>query len=442
MALLLITAGRGSGVPFELQPVTRIGRAPDNTLVLQDTVSSRYHARIVRRASDYFIEDLGSLNGTLVNSRPVHQSKLEDGDVIVIGGTELTFSTKSRPGSNASYYERHPSQELIVPHIIKVLEQRSGAAGATMSDSDEAAIEEPWLGREERSRSGHLLEGLLELIWLQRSNVGVAESIEMMLERSLGLFDAFRVAILTPETSGRYEPLIVIPAKLRDADISQPEIDWVVQTQSSIVSCRPTVEDDEDSTALSRKPETILAAPVIANTSVIGVLYLESHVEASSFDESHLELLGAIATLLSVTVERLATLKGAATLSIPDSLEETLPISPRQPARSQFVPWDVASRIHDELLIGPIAALRTAKESGESRDALVLEEDLAQLGREVDHYLGITRISEPHTEASLTELLSRFAARWSVAPSTGRSRSSSRARLRSHWSATRRASNS
>ncbi|MCA9522272.1 MAG: FHA domain-containing protein [Myxococcales bacterium] len=397
--------------------VTRIGRAPDNTLVLQDTVSSRYHARIVKRGAEYHIEDLGSLNGTLVNSRPVHHSKLEDGDVIVIGGTELTFNSSDDADENVTFFERHPSQELIVPHIIKVLEQRTVfATGATIRESEDREIEPRWLTRDS-SASRRLLDGLLEMIRLLQANAVVSESIERMLSRCIGLFDAFRAAILTPETSGRYEPLLVIPAELHAVETSQPEIDWVVQTQSSIVSCRPASEDgDPERDDLAKKPETILAAPVIANSAVVGVLYLESHVEASTFDESHLELLGAIATLLSVTIDRLSTIRASTPTSVPDELDETLPISTRQPARSQFVPWDIASRVHAELDVGPIDRFRAAANVEEPVDSVVLVRDLQRLGLEIDHYLGIERIAEPTQRLELGPLLADLATEWARDP--------------------------
>jgi ABC-type multidrug transport system ATPase subunit len=64
----------------------RIGRAPDNDLVVDDLIASRYHAEL-RRALDgrYEITDLSSNNGTYVNGRRISAQPLTDGDTVGIG---------------------------------------------------------------------------------------------------------------------------------------------------------------------------------------------------------------------------------------------------------------------------------------------------------------------------------------------------------------------
>lgn len=65
-------------------PIT-IGRAPDNTLVIQDpTVSSR-HARLFLQGSQWYVQDLGSTNGTFVNEQRITQYPVRIGDKIRLG---------------------------------------------------------------------------------------------------------------------------------------------------------------------------------------------------------------------------------------------------------------------------------------------------------------------------------------------------------------------
>ncbi|GIV22930.1 MAG: hypothetical protein KatS3mg025_0589 [Bacteroidia bacterium] len=65
-------------------PIT-IGRAPDNTLVIQDpTVSSR-HARLFLQGSQWYVQDLGSTNGTFVNEQRITQYPIRTGDKIRLG---------------------------------------------------------------------------------------------------------------------------------------------------------------------------------------------------------------------------------------------------------------------------------------------------------------------------------------------------------------------
>lgn len=60
-----------------------------------DAKVSRRHARIVRKQGSYYIEDLGSTNGTYVNRGrrllPGNSQVLKDGDEVIVGKTFLRF---------------------------------------------------------------------------------------------------------------------------------------------------------------------------------------------------------------------------------------------------------------------------------------------------------------------------------------------------------------
>jgi pSer/pThr/pTyr-binding forkhead associated (FHA) protein len=70
----------------------RLGRSPDNDLILRDPATSGHHARVERRGEQFWIVDLGSTNGTLVNGEPVQEKELNHGDRITIGQNAVHFS--------------------------------------------------------------------------------------------------------------------------------------------------------------------------------------------------------------------------------------------------------------------------------------------------------------------------------------------------------------
>lgn len=69
---LVITQGQLAGTSIALRdiPVT-IGRANDSTLVLADDYASNKHARLVPRDGQWYVEDLGSTNGTYLDRTKV-----------------------------------------------------------------------------------------------------------------------------------------------------------------------------------------------------------------------------------------------------------------------------------------------------------------------------------------------------------------------------------
>ncbi len=66
--ILVVTAGSLSGTRLRLGPgPILIGRAEDSTLVLDDDYASTRHARLTQQGQEYFLEDLGSTNGTYLD---------------------------------------------------------------------------------------------------------------------------------------------------------------------------------------------------------------------------------------------------------------------------------------------------------------------------------------------------------------------------------------
>jgi predicted component of type VI protein secretion system len=69
----------------------RIGRSPDNTLVIDNPAVSSRHARVVRDGGSFVLEDLNSTNGTFVNEKRVIRHTLHDGDRVLIGKHTIEF---------------------------------------------------------------------------------------------------------------------------------------------------------------------------------------------------------------------------------------------------------------------------------------------------------------------------------------------------------------
>ncbi|CCG01046.1 FHA domain-containing protein FhaB/FipA [Blastococcus saxobsidens] len=88
---LVVTAGPLSGTKITLgdQPIL-IGRADDSTLVLTDDFASSRHARLTNRGGQWYVEDLGSTNGTYLDQQRVQGPLLvAPGQPIRIGQTAL-----------------------------------------------------------------------------------------------------------------------------------------------------------------------------------------------------------------------------------------------------------------------------------------------------------------------------------------------------------------
>ncbi|MHB0866293.1 MAG: FHA domain-containing protein [Thermoleophilia bacterium] len=80
------------GKVFEIKGGVTIGRSPASQISLPDDYVSSTHARIFARKQFFFIEDLGSTNGTFIDGRRVEgEHQIKPGQEIVIGDTIFRY---------------------------------------------------------------------------------------------------------------------------------------------------------------------------------------------------------------------------------------------------------------------------------------------------------------------------------------------------------------
>jgi pSer/pThr/pTyr-binding forkhead associated (FHA) protein len=95
---VLVAEGGGglrAGSAFELNASTTIGRSPAVEIQIDDPFASGRHARIHERGGLFYVEDMGSTNGTYLNGEALHaQELLRADDRIRIGDTEFRYEQR------------------------------------------------------------------------------------------------------------------------------------------------------------------------------------------------------------------------------------------------------------------------------------------------------------------------------------------------------------
>jgi len=79
------------GVMFPLEGWVTVGRAHTSDIVLDEHFVSSTHARFVPRGQFYYVEDLGSTNGTFVNEKQITEAQLKPDSRVRIGETVFRF---------------------------------------------------------------------------------------------------------------------------------------------------------------------------------------------------------------------------------------------------------------------------------------------------------------------------------------------------------------
>lgn len=98
MACIVFTLEDGSTItsPLDVDLIT-IGRAPDSIVQLACPSVSSHHATIKARADGYYVQDLGSRNGTRLNGAEIEEALLNDGDRLAVGDIQGVFYASDEP---------------------------------------------------------------------------------------------------------------------------------------------------------------------------------------------------------------------------------------------------------------------------------------------------------------------------------------------------------
>ena len=119
MVLTRMTGGAFREFPLN-DRVTTVGRSPDNDIALEDSIVSRQHCIISCEEDIWTISDLDSKNGSYVNDLSVKKARLQSGDRIRLGSTQMIFSYANQPfNSYANLPVKSPDAARVLNANLK-----------------------------------------------------------------------------------------------------------------------------------------------------------------------------------------------------------------------------------------------------------------------------------------------------------------------------------
>jgi Nif-specific regulatory protein len=250
---------------------TSIGRDHTNALPINDRSVSRRHCSIRKLAPEQFeIRDLGSRNGTAVNGLPVTARVLADGDEIRLGDCCFRFRLV---GSSARQSQAPARLEEAVLNTKSLLLDRlqAGASGSM------ALLIKIGTGMQIVQGSEEIAQHLLACVF---EGLPAARGAVLLFDR------------------GRDEPAFVY-SRDRDGTPRAAPIDSALVAQvrregSAILA--GGVQPDSS-------PRCLLAAPIMSQDTILGVIYLEAGTPRAAFDDEHLQLAAAIGGILGAPFE-------------------------------------------------------------------------------------------------------------------------------------------
>jgi predicted component of type VI protein secretion system len=151
---MIVRSGPNPGTVFELtREVSTIGRDVTNEVVIGDAEVSRQHARLTRTPGGYVLEDLGSTNGTFVNSERLMAPRvLKPGDMIAFGENVNLMFDAVAPEAAATVASPAESPATVEPQQAPPPRKAPAQAPAVAAQTPAAVAQAPAPADEEAPR--------------------------------------------------------------------------------------------------------------------------------------------------------------------------------------------------------------------------------------------------------------------------------------------------
>jgi serine phosphatase RsbU (regulator of sigma subunit)/pSer/pThr/pTyr-binding forkhead associated (FHA) protein len=284
MPRLSFIAGDRAGEHSDFEEGIVIGRVPPADLVLEDGLVSRRHAAIENRDGRFFLVDLGSANGTLLNGEPVASAvALDDDDVLDIGVSRLQFSGGGLPSDVEESDEGPESSPIDVEQSVIVdLAEMTGRMQA-LDESD---------GQAERLRVR--LEFLEAVSQILGETVDEGELLSRVLDLVLETMPAVDRAfvVLCDEQSEDFVPRLgrTRSGENTEIAISRTVLRKAIGGRQAILTPDIAIDESyvESLSAVNIQLHSVVCVPLIAGDRVFGALQIDNSAERRQFTQEDL----------------------------------------------------------------------------------------------------------------------------------------------------------
>ncbi len=290
-----------------------IGRSPECQVILKDFGISRQHAKIVVDEDGARILDLKSKNGTTVNGVPVVEAPLKDGDRILLGKFQLTFS-KSLEGKVVLDEAKPLSEEAgtiirSVGELSKLLSSSEISGAGAVTDVKKAPADV-----QEIEKSNRILKVLTKVAETLIAVRPVEEVLHQVMDIVFDHVPADRGFLMLQEEAGaKLVPMVIKHRSPSGAGADQAKIsisktiaDRVVKDRVSILTSDALVDPrfGAGDSIRFHGIRSAMCAPLWNKDQVIGIIHVDSPMLTNCFTLNDLDLLTALANYAAVAVER------------------------------------------------------------------------------------------------------------------------------------------
>jgi DNA-binding NtrC family response regulator/pSer/pThr/pTyr-binding forkhead associated (FHA) protein len=280
--------------------VTRIGRNPENAIVLADTLVSRQHAEIRFDGQAAVIEDIGGKNPVRVNGEEVHRRPLVHGDRISIGSFELVFDCPEQPPSLRVVKDGGtltPSATGMILDSASVTFERRGGSDVPPGEKEYHRLtrlyrlsEELLQATDEEELYDVVLAAAAEETRAERGFLGLA------VEEATGSSPGLNVVRF-------WDP--VEEARSSSLEMSETILNLISGDRRAVLVTNVPDRFDASKTIHDLKIRSYICAPMVHGERFLGLIYVDTRDKREPLDQGGLEFVSAVARLAGLALENL-----------------------------------------------------------------------------------------------------------------------------------------
>ncbi len=314
--LIVKQGGTSREVPLTKDSLC-IGRTPENDIELKDSLISRRHTSIVKKADKFVVYDLGSSNGTFVNRERVEMKALQNGDVIRIGDTEIHYlEDGAKAPTSVPRLEDRPAADGVSSQIVKAVDEIAEHYSIDISGPLSKGLSLKEIRKDESSERAARDSTMFFILFQVGKALSTAASLDEMLRIATRLiFEVVKaergVILLRESERGEVAPRLAYHRTRgfmdgKDIPISRTITSQVVNDKVSIITS-DALQDPRFMQGLSIVQYNIrsaLCVPLWEEKRVYGALYLDNLAKSYAFTKEDLELMTAIANLIAIRIRQ------------------------------------------------------------------------------------------------------------------------------------------
>lgn len=317
MAILKIKTEKGETYFHNISKIIlSIGRSPENDIVIDDIYSSRFHAQIIKKNDNFLIKDLDSANGTFLNSHKIEkESELKNGDIVIIGKTEIEFIDINIKDININELSDNYELEFYTNTDINAISQTTVQQILSLIDNKNyknESLELSALTNVWNKYSTETKQDLLRII----CNVGIAllphtsieDTLRIIMESVFDAIPAERGFLFLKEREDLKCKLALDSKKnelnMSNIKLSNSIIQKVMEECNSVISYDAMKDPrfKEKKSVMLRKIRSVMAVPLYATEEVLGMIYVDNPID-NKFNQDNLMVLSTIASVASIKIE-------------------------------------------------------------------------------------------------------------------------------------------